>query len=217
VKQKTLFMIAVASLLVTFTAAAVWYRGTQKGGSPAPTEATLAALDRDHAPSVGPDDAPVTIVEFLDPACETCAQFYPLVKDIMAANPGRIRLVLRWAPFHNGSPDVVAILEAARKQDLFWPVLERLLATQPAWAINHTADFALAMMQLQGLGLDTEQLLTDLADPEVVGRIRQDVADAQALNVQATPEYFVNGKPMPSFGYEQLVGLITEALQQTGG
>lgn len=213
--QKTLFVGAAVTLLLGFTGAALWYGDTQGGGA-LPREA-LAALERDHAPSLGPADAPVVIVEFLDPACETCATFYPLVKDIMAANPGRIRLVLRWAPFHDGSPEVVAVLEAARRQDKFWPALETLLATQPAWAINHTADFTLALMQLQDLGLDSERLLADMADPGIADGLRQDVADANTLNVTATPEYFVNGRPMPSFGYEQLLQLVREALEETSG
>lgn len=214
-KQRSLLIGAVVTFLVVFAAGAVWYSTSRNGGADTVPEATLAALDRAHAPSVGPADAPVVIVEFLDPACETCATFYPLVKNIMAANPDRIRLVLRWAPFHQGSQDVVAILEAARRQDSFWPALETLLATQSAWAINHTADFTLALMQLQGLGLDTNRLLADMTDPEIARLIRRDVADANALNVTATPEYFVNGRPMPSFGYEQLLQLVTEALAQT--
>ncbi|MEX2470873.1 MAG: thioredoxin domain-containing protein [Gemmatimonadota bacterium] len=214
-KQRSLLIGAAVTFLVLFVGGVVWYNASRSGGNDTLPEATLAALDRAYAPSVGPADAPVVIVEFLDPACETCATFYPLVKNIMAANPDRIRLVLRWAPFHSGSPDVVAILEAARRQEKFWPALETLLATQPAWAINHTADFTLALMQLQGLGLDTDQLLADMTDPEIAGIIRQDVADANTLNVTATPEYFVNGKPMPSFGYEQLLQLVTEALEQT--
>jgi protein-disulfide isomerase len=214
VNQKSLLVGAAVAFLVVFAGAAVWYGNSRGGGGHTVPAAALAALDRAHAPSVGPADAPVVIVEFLDPACETCATFYPLVKNIMAANPGRIRLVLRWAPFHNGSQDVVAILEAARRQEKFWPALERLLATQSAWAINHVADFTLALMQLQGLGLDTDRLLADMTDPEIAGVIRQDVADANTLNVTATPEYFVNGRPMPSFGYEQLVQLVTEALER---
>ena len=83
-----------------------------------------------HSPTYGKADAPVTIVEFIDPACETCRAFYPMVKAMIAANPDKIRLVLRYAPFHNGSDKVVVVLEAARKQRLFWPALERLLATQ---------------------------------------------------------------------------------------
>lgn len=214
-KQKSLFIGAAVAFGVIFVAAAMWYNTSRAGANGAVPEANLAALDRAHAASFGSADAPVVIVEFLDPACETCATFYPLVKNIMAANPGRIRLVLRWAPFHNGSPDVVALLEAARKQDKFWPALETLLASQPAWAIDHRADYPLALMQLQGLGLDAEQLFTDMASPEIAQNMRQDLADANTLNVTATPEYFVNGKPMPSFGYEQLMQLVTDALEET--
>ena len=211
-KQKSFLIGAAVAFVAIFAGAAAWYNASRSAGSADVPAATLAALDRPHAPSLGPADAPVVIVEFLDPACETCAVFYPLVKNMMAAHPDRIRLVLRWAPFHAGAPDVVAMLEAARRQDLFWPALERLLATQAAWAINHTADFPLALMQLQGLGLDTERLMADMADPAIGALIRQDVADGATLNVRATPEFFVNGKPMPSFGYEQLLGLVREAL-----
>jgi len=215
VNQKSLFIGAAVAFVVIFIGGTMAYNASKPGADGTIPEATLAALDRAHAPSLGPADAPVVIVEFLDPACETCAIFYPLVKDMMAANPGRIRLVLRWAPFHDGSRDVVAVLEAARKQDKFWPALETLLASQAAWAVNHTADVPLALLQLQGLGLNSEQMFADLAAPEIAQMIGQDIADANTLNVTATPEYFVNGKPMPSFGYEQLVQLVTEALEQT--
>ncbi len=215
-KQKPLFIGAVVAFVVVFVGGAMWYNASQGGAGGTIPEATLTALDRAHAPSVGPADAPVVIVEFLDPACETCAVFYPRVKNLMAANPGRIRLVLRWAPFHNGSPNVVALLEAARKQDKFWPALETLLASQTAWTANHTADYPQALMQLQGLDLDNEQLFADMASPEITEMIRQDVADANTLNVTATPEYFVNGKPMPSFGWQQLMDLVNEALEEAG-
>jgi protein-disulfide isomerase len=214
VNQKSLFGGAVVAFVVLFAGAAVWFNASKSGASGTVPEATLAALHRDHAATVGRADAPVVIAEFLDPACETCASFYPAVKDMMAANPGRIRVVLRWAPFHEGSRDVVALLEAARKQNKFWPALETLLATQRAWAVNHTANVEMAWRQLGGIGLDREQILADMAGPDVAQIIEQDLADANALNVTMTPEFFVNGKPMPSFGYEQLKQLVDEALAQ---
>ena len=84
------------------------------------------------SPTLGNPDAKVHIVEFLDPACETCAAFYPEVKKLMAANPDRIRLSVRHVPFHNGSDQVVRILEAARDQGKYRPTLEALLASQTA-------------------------------------------------------------------------------------
>ena len=72
--------------------------------------------------------AKVHIVEFLDPACETCALFFPMVKQWMAEVPGDIRLSVRHVAFHSGADYAVRILEASRKQDKYWQTLEALLA-----------------------------------------------------------------------------------------
>jgi protein-disulfide isomerase len=165
--------------------------------------------------SLGPANAPVVIVEFFDPACETCAAFYPMVKQLMAENPTSIRLVLRYAPFHPGSDMVVAALEAARRQDKYWPALEALLASQAGWAPNHTSQMGLAWQYLGDLGLDFAQMRQDMLAPEIAQIISQDLADARALNVTKTPEYFVNGRPLPSFGWAQLKALVDEALNHT--
>jgi protein-disulfide isomerase len=210
--QKSLFVSAVVAFVAIFVGATMVFKASQSGANGTVSETTL---ERAHAASLGSPDAPVVIVEFLDPACETCALFYPAVKDMMAANPGRIRIVLRWAPFHEGSPNVVALLEAARKQDQFWPALELLLVSQRVWAANHTANVNVAWGQLGGLGLDREQILADMTAPDIAQIIEQDLADANALNVTMTPEYFVNGRPLPSFGFEQLEQLVNEALAET--
>jgi len=206
-----LWIIAIALLLV-FVAGIFVYTEQKNEEANRVAEANRAALLRMHAPTLGKPDAPVVIVEFLDPACETCSAFYPRVKQLMAAHPDKIRLVLRYAPFHNGSDKVVAILEAARKQDKFWPALEALLATQASWAPHHTPQAALAMKQLDGLGLNMEQMAYDVTAPEIEKLIAQDLEDARVLNVTKTPEFFVNGKPLPSFGFEQLTVLVAQEL-----
>lgn len=215
-KQKTMFIVALAVLLVVFVAGTLVYTAKQENPAGAMSEAAVTALGRLHAPMLGPMEAPVVIVEFLDPACGTCAAFYPRLKQIMAANPGKIRLKVRYAPFHNGSDKVVAALEASRKQDKFWLALEALLASQDAWAPNHTPQIELALQQLGGLGLDMDRLRADMMAPEVARVIALDVADARTLNVTKTPEYFVNGRPLPSFGFEQLTALINEELRARG-
>ena len=93
-----------------------------------------SALIRPHSPVLGPEDAPVTIVEFFDPACEACRAFHPVLADIRQRHPEQVRIVMRYAAFHDGSDTVIRLLEAARRQELFEPVLEALLETQPAWA-----------------------------------------------------------------------------------
>ncbi len=51
--------------------------------------------------------------------------------------------------------------------------------------------------------------------PDITQVVQQDIADAKALKVTQTPEFFVNGKPMPSFGYEQLTALVNDAVAST--
>ena len=175
---------------------------------------TEAALASDQAPTLGDANAKVHIVEFLDPACETCAQFYPLVKTLVAENPGQIRVSLRHVAFHEGSDYVVRVLEASRKQDKYWPTLEAVLASQATWAPNHTAQPDLVLQAIAGVGLNIEQLKSDMGAPEVAERVEQDRNDAIAMKVTATPEYFVNGRPLPSFGDQQLLELVREELQK---
>lgn len=213
-KQKTLFIVAAVILLLAFLIGTLVYKSEKVDQSAQLAERNRASLVRMHSPTLGKPDAPVVIVEFFDPACETCREFYPLVKKMMAANPERIRLVLRYAPFHKGSDKVVAVLEAARKQGKFWPALEALFASQADWSPHHAPQVDLVWRNLEGLGLNPEQMRADMAAPEIARVIAQDLDDARTLNVTKTPEYFVNGKPLPSFGYEQLKRLVDDALNE---
>lgn len=212
-KRKTLFIIAALALLLAFVGATLFHTAEKVDESTQLADTHRDALVRMHSPTLGNQDAAVVIVEFLDPACETCSRFYPWVKELMAAHPGQIRLVLRYTPFHEGSDKVVAVLEAARKQGKFWPALEALLASQAEWTENHVARVDLVWPRLEGIGLNLEQVKTDMNAPEIAAVIAQDLADAQTLNVSKTPDFFVNGRPLPSFGFSQLQSLVEEALK----
>jgi protein-disulfide isomerase len=52
-------------------------------------------------------------------------------------------------------------------------------------------------------------------DPEILGIINQDLADAKTLNVRKTPGFFVNGKPLPRFGYKQLKDLVESEISKS--
>jgi protein-disulfide isomerase len=230
-KQKTLFIVALIALFLAFVVGSLLYHAKPENATPqapqvnpgistdsvatAPSpQIDRTALVRMYSPTTGKNDAPVVIVEFFDPACEACRAFYPLVKEIMAANPDKIRLVLRYTPLHKGSDKVVALLEAARKQGKFWQVLEALLGAQAAWTPNHTAQIDLVWRHLDGLGLDMNKLRADMAAPEIAKLIAQDVEDARVLDVNKTPSFFVNGQPLTDFGFEQFKELVDDALKR---
>lgn len=205
--------IAVVVLLAA-TAVTVLSRSDSAGSSQARDEARTAALASEASPSLGPRDAKVHIVEFLDPACETCALFYPMVKGWLAEAPDELRLSVRHVAFHEGSDYAVRILEASRNQDKYWETLDALLTSQRQWVQNHSVLQDRILPVVQRAGLDTNRLLADMNSDEVLGRVQRDHDDAVTMKVSATPEYFVNGRPLPSFGQEQLRELVLEELMR---
>lgn len=211
-KQKIIFAIAAAILLLGFFMASRLYTDAKQEETVQHTALNQANLLRMHSPTYGPAEARVVIVEFFDPACETCRNFFPFVHELMSAHPGQIRLAMRYTPFHNGSEQVVRILEAARKQGKYWETLEALYAAQDDWVQNHSVQADRVWPHLDSLGLDLERLRQDMDASEIGAVIAQDMEDAKALNVEKTPEFFVNGRPMPSFGREQLRVLVEEAV-----
>lgn len=167
-------------------------------------------LVRFHSPVFGPSNAPVTIVEFFDPACETCRAFYPIVKDILKQYPNDVRLVIRYAPFHAGSDQVVKLLEAAKRQNKYLPVLEIILASQPQWADHGKPNIELAFRAAQEAGLDIAKAQADAQGSDIDAVLKQDIEDLTALEVTKTPTFFVNGRGLPSFGDQQLLSLVAE-------
>lgn len=207
--KKNIIVIATAILFfVLFIVAASIYNNQKDKELSSSSLANIEYMQRDYSPIFGSTDAKVTIVEFFDPACGTCSAFYPLVKQLMKAHPGKVNLVLRYLPLHTNSDVIVSIFEAARLQGRFWQTLERAYKTQDSWIEHHTAIPEKFWSQLGGLGLDMEKLYVDIQRAEIAKRIKQDLLDAKQLKVSKTPGFFVNGKPLVHFGYEQLKQLV---------
>jgi len=213
-KRGSLIALSAAVVVIALVAATLVYLGNDTQPAGGEDMARQAALASEHSPTLGDANAKVHIVEFLDPACETCALFFPMVKNWMKEVPGQIRLTVRHVAFHEGSDYAVRILEASRKQDKYWETLEALLASQQQWTQHHTVQPEKIGPAIAGVGLDMEQLLADMNSMDVLARMEQDKKDSIFLKVSATPEYFVNGRPLPSFGQQQLANLVREELEK---
>lgn len=210
--------LVIIALLGGFAAFAVTM--LLKHAQPEPASGPMPTRDklvRDHSPMIGNPAAPVVIVEFLDPACETCRDFYPMVKSLLAEHAGQIALVVRYAPFHRGSDRIVTLLDAARRQGQFWPVLDALMRTQNEWVVKHRPqlDLAISLLRKEPLPLDWRRLEADMNSAEAAAVVSQDLADASALQVSKTPEFFVNGRPLPVFGWDPLQKLVAEELAKS--
>jgi protein-disulfide isomerase len=207
--KKLSFLVTAIVLLVSIFAGATYLYNKQKADDAnAHTQKNDSILERSHSPTKGDKNAKVTIVEFFDPACETCKAFSPFLKQAMAAHPGKIRLVMRYLPLHQGSDEVVKILQAANQQNKFWEVLDDAYASQSSWTMHHVAQPQLFWNMLADSKLDIKKTKLDAKITAIEQQIQQDISDARQLNVTKTPGFFVNGKPLINFGYKPLQELI---------
>lgn len=181
------------------------------------TEITKSSSDilvRQTAARLGREGAPVTVVEFFDPECESCRAFHPMTKMLLEEFQGKVLFVFRYAPFHPNSRFAIQILEAARKQNRYWETLDTLYQYQPQWGDHHNPRPELIWNYISKLDLDIEKLKLEMNSPEIEEIIKQDTQEGQTLGVRMTPSFFVNGVPLTTFGYEPLRQLIIQALSQ---
>lgn len=212
--KQWIVVASVVAVVVAFIAGAVVFKGRETQQVSQAAQSNSDALIRASSPVFGNPAAKVTIVEFFDPACETCRAFYPLVKTIVNSSFGQVRLVVRHAPLHQGSDTAVKILEAVRLQGQYWPAVERALAGQPQWAAHGNARPELIWDLITDLGLDMAKARADADSPAVAQLLAQDIADMKALKVDRTPGFFVNGTPLRDFGEAQLRALVDQEIKK---
>jgi len=93
--SKPLLVGVAVVLLALFFGGAKWYRSQQAATTAQAIQTESAPLVRPYSPTLGAASAPVTIVEFFDPECESCRAMYPIVKEVLKEFDGRARLVIR--------------------------------------------------------------------------------------------------------------------------
>ena len=212
-KNKSIIILSsIVTLVGIFFAGIKYYQSVQNDELEALSKKEFLKFVPDYAPKLGPERPKIYLVEFLDPECESCREFYPYVKMLLKENEGKIQLVVRYAPFHGNSRFVIRILEASRKQGKYWEVLENLFQYQPLWGSHHEPKPDLVWKYLPETGVDIEKIKKDMMDLAIDEMIAREVSDAENLGVRGTPTFFVNGKMLQVFGYEPLRELIQKEL-----
>ena len=207
-KKQYIVLLTGICLILLFVFGVYLYKNYQIKKYGFMAQKNASTFVREYSQTLGSEDAKIYLVKFTDPGCETCSKFHPFVKKLMSIYQNKIKLVIRYAPFHKGADDMVKILEASRKQGKYWETLEVMYETQRYWASHHDPQPERIWEFLPKAGLDLEKIRTDMSDPEIEKIIEQDMADAKTLNVRKTPGFFVNGRPLPSFGYNQLQEVV---------
>lgn len=211
-QNKKIVLVSIAVLIAAFLIGGYVYKNNQSEKIQKMSKEQALLFQRPHSLVVGNKNAKVQLVEFFDPACGTCAQFHPKVKKLLKEHDGKIKLVLRYAPFHQNSNYAVKMLEGARAQGKFMETLDLMFSTQRYWIDRHVVNPQLLWRILPKAGLDMEKLGKFMNDPKADEIIKQDLADAEMLKADKTPAYYVNGKPLQVFGWDNLVNLVESEL-----
>ena len=144
----------------------------------------------DGFPSIGPADAPITIVEFSDYECPFCKRWHDEVyQSLLNEYPGQIRLVYRHLPLTSIHPDAFPAAEAAMcagEQNAYWPFHERLFS-------NTVLGSGIYTQYAQELGLDLNSFETCVAERRYQENVQSDLDFALGLGVRSTPTFFING------------------------
>ncbi len=166
-----------------------------------------------NAPVRGPDDAPVTIVEFSDFQCPFCTRVHPTLLRLLEDYPQSVRLAFKHFPldFHQDAPLAHRASIAAGNQGRFWEMHDRIFAN------GRDLSRETLMSHARALGLDMSRFVTDL-DAEATGqRMRADIAEGNRLGITGTPTFYINGRVVAGAQpYENFRALVERELALAG-
>ncbi len=152
--------------------------------------ATYKAAIADE-PSVGPNTARVTIVEWSDFQCPYCSKAAQAVRQLEEHYGDDLRVVFKHNPLtsiHPRARPAAIAAEAAHRQGKFWEMHDKLFANAKALTDENFVTWA------GELGLDVERFKRDLADPALGARITAQQKQGATLGAQGTPSFFINGR-----------------------
>jgi protein-disulfide isomerase len=173
---------------------------------------TPPVSERDHV--TGPEDAPVTLVEYGDFECPYCGMAYKVVKSAQQDLGKQLQFVFRHFPLAEAHPharNAAQAAEAAAAQGKFWEMHDVLFEHQDALEPEDIIGYA------KSLGLDVVKFASDLKDPKHAKRVREDFRSGVRSGVNGTPTFFINGSRYEgSWANEQaFIHALHEAAQQS--
>lgn len=159
-------------------------------------------------------DGKVTLVEFLDFECEACAAYFPVVEELRKQYTGKVTFVARYFPIpsHFNAERAARAVEAAAQQGKFEAMYQRMYDTQKTWGEKQVPADEVFRGYAKELGLNMDTWNKAYDDPATLARIKKDVADGQALGVQGTPTFFLNGKKIEPASSDDFKAAIDAAL-----
>jgi protein-disulfide isomerase len=188
----------------------------------APVEAIVtdsSTLERADSWVYGEKTAKATLVEFLDPECESCAAVHPTVRELKSKFAGKLRIVTRYMPLHGTSLLAIAATEAAGEQGKYWEYQDVLFRDQQNWADDHNPNTnpvdpkTKFLEYAKILNLDEAAFAKAMENPKYIQKAERDKQDGLANGVKGTPTFFLDGKLLELNSLNDLENSISAAVQ----
>lgn len=184
----------------------------QAAGSSSIVEGVFPGVSSAGAPALGPEDAPVTVVEFSSFGCSVCKDARPTLKSLLAKYPDRVRLAYRHFPAPEDPASWNAALAAAcaQQQGAFWKMHDAIFLREQLAGIDFSG--------LAGeLGLDRASFDACLAAEGTRKEVERDIAEGRKLGVDGTPTFFINGRKIPGLVPEPMLDqVVAQVLAEDG-
>jgi protein-disulfide isomerase len=172
-------------------------------------ESPAFAIATDDQPVKGSAKALVTIVEFTDFECPSCARQFPVLERIVSEFGDRVRLVVRDFPLsqHPNARKAAEAAEAAREQGKYWEYAAKLFGNQSALGVEKLKQYATEV------GLDRVRFDAALDSGKFAEKVQRDLIEGHKLGVNGTPSVYVNGKRVSDNSYESVKSAVETALK----
>lgn len=214
-QNKKLVLSTLVAVIAFFVGFSFFYKNDSKSTQNIAVENINELLVRDYSYKMGDNSKNISVVEFLDPECESCAIYSTVVKRLYKEYYDDIQIVIKYLDNHKNSRFTIQILEAARVQGKYEEVLDMMFEKHSLWA-SHYASVDKPELLWQFLkeisDLDIEKLKEDMKNPKIDEIIKQDREDANALGVRGTPTIFVNGKQLQELSHKALFDLVEKEI-----
>jgi protein-disulfide isomerase len=163
---------------------------------------------------MGNREALVTLIEYSDFACPSCAAYSTYLNKLDEEHPEKLKIIYRHFPLisiHDNSSLAAQAAEAAGLQGKFWEMHDMLFEKQDDWKeeknpVEKFSEYA------RDLNLDEDRFLTDLESKDVENKVKSDLNQAVKLRLNYTPTLFLNGEIIQPSGYEELKSLVEEKI-----
>lgn len=214
-QNKKLVLSTLVAVIAFFVGFSFFYKNDSKSTQNIAIENINELLVRDYSYKMGDNSKNISVVEFLDPECESCAIYSTVVKRLYKEYYGDIQIVVKYLDNHKNSRFTIQILEAARVQGKYEEVLDMMFEKHSLWASHYSSvDKPELLWQFlkEISDLDIDKLKEDMKNPKIDEIIKQDREDANALGVRGTPTIFVNGKQLQELSQKALFDLVEKEI-----